>query len=245
MSILRLLSMVRPPVHLGLRVRTAGLLRRWAEALHSSSPPHRAARYQIVVDACRSSRVSHILEIGTSTGGTAMSMILAVQSVGDPNRVEYWGFDLFEEFEPQAFAPGETKPPKPSAEVERNLRRTTGIGRDRLHLIVGDTRKTLREWVPNMPPMDVIFIDGGHSEEVVRKDWKWCQQLMHAGTRCFFDDYTPRPNYGVIATVRDIANSGVYGVRVHDVPADEFDGYIHRIAEVWLAFPLVGSSGPP
>lgn len=238
MSILRLLSTVRPPVQLGLRPRAANLLRRWAETLHTSLPPWRAARYQIVVDACRSPHVSRILEIGTGTGATALYMILAAQSVGDPNRVEYWGFDLFEQFDPLAFAPGETKLPKPSAEVERMLHRTTGIGRDRLHLVIGDTRNTLCEWVANMPPMDVIFIDGGHSERIVREDWNWCQHLMHAGTRCFFDDYTPRPNYGVIATVREIANSRAFGVQVHDIPADEFDGYIHRIAEVWLASPL-------
>ena len=216
-----------------VRARVATFLRRWAESLYAY-PAGRATRYEIVIDACRSRRVSRILEIGTCTGGTALHMILAAQSIGNPDRVEYWGFDLFEQFDPQAFAPGETKPPKTSVEVQRMLRRTTGIRPDRLYLVVGDTAKTLCEWVPRMPPMDVIFIDGGHSEEVVSTDWKWCQQIMHTGTRCFFDDYTPRPNYGVIATVRNIAGLGGYGVRVHDVPRDEFGGYIHRIAEAWL-----------
>ena len=209
------------------------LLRKLAYLLE----PHatgRASRYEIVVDACRSPRVARILEIGTCGGGAAMRMILAAKSVGSPDRVEYWGFDLFEQFDSQTFAPGETKPPKTSAEVKRMLRRTTRIRPDHLHLIVGDSAKTLCEWVLRMPPMDVIFIDGGHSEEVVSTDWKWCQQLMHAGTRCFFDDYTQRPNYGVIATVKKIASSGSYGVRVHDVPRDKFGDYIHRIAEVWL-----------
>ena len=61
-----------------------------------------------------------------------------------------------------------------------------------------------------MPKMDVIFIDGGHSEKVVGEDWEWCRKLMHWGTRCFFDDYVPRPNYGVITTVEQIAKSPGY-----------------------------------
>ena len=234
MKILQFLLKVRQSRRLGLRVKTARIFRNWAEKLHSSSSHRRASRYQIVVDACRSPRVFQILEIGTCTGATALYMILAAKSVGDPNRVEYWGFDLFEQFVPESFASGETKPPVSSAEVEQMLCRMTGISKDRLHLIVGDTRKMLRGWLDKMPKMDVIFIDGGHSAEVVREDWNWCKQLMHAGTRCFFDDYTPRPNYGIMAVVNDIARSKVYGVRVHEVPKDKFDDYIHRIAEVWL-----------
>jgi hypothetical protein len=165
-------------------------------------------------------------------------MILAAQSVGNPNRVEYWGLDLFEEFDPNTFGSGETKPPLTSAKVLNFLLNSPGIDRNHLHLVVGNTAKTLPQWVPKMPQMDIIFIDGGHSERIVREDWSWCRQLMHAGTRCFFDDYTLRPDYGVVSIVGEIVNSGFYGVRVHDVPADEFHGYIHRIAEVWLASPL-------
>ena len=215
-----------------VRARVATFLRRWAESLYAY-PAGRATRYEIVIDACRSRRVSRILEIGTCTGGTALHMILAAQSIGNPDRLEYWGFDLFEQFEPEMFAHEIPKTPKPIAEVERMLLKMTGIGRNRLHLVIGPTAKTLPETVPNLPDMDVIFIDGGHSEKTVREDWEWCRQLIHPGTRCFFDDYTTRPGYGVMATVSDIAASGIYGVRVHDVPKDEFAGFVHRIAEVW------------
>jgi predicted O-methyltransferase YrrM len=69
-------------------------------------------------------------------------------------------------------------------EVRRRLEKTSA----KIHLIKGDTRKTLPMMLSFLPKMDFIFIDGGHSFKVVSSDWESSKRLMHEKTIVVFDD---------------------------------------------------------
>lgn len=123
------------------------------------------------------------MEIGTYKGDTAKRMIRTAQKIGVKN-VEYYGTDLFEkpaDYEVRFLNAGWIPPEDVKAKLER-----TGA---KVRLIKGNTRETLPHEVPNLPKMDFIYIDGGHSYETVKCDWKYAQRLMHPDTIVVFDDY--------------------------------------------------------
>ncbi len=130
------------------------------------------------------------MEIGTAAGKRAELMIRAALKHHAPSKVEYYGFDLFgrspkEELSPRIIAP-------PMREVRLSLQKTGS----RIRLFKGDTKKTLPKVVPMLPVMDLIFIDGGHSEETVRSDWENVQPLIGPETVVVFDDYWNFPGGG-------------------------------------------------
>jgi len=77
-------------------------------------------------------------------------------------------------------------------------------GNKNIHFYIGDSRKTLPAVVGELPKMDLIFIDGGHTENVVGSDWEFCSRLMHHQTVCFFHDYPL--STGVRKVVNGIGN---------------------------------------
>jgi len=67
----------------------------------------------------------------------------------------------------------------------------------KITLFKGNTRSTLQENLKNLPNMDLIYIDGGHSIETIKNDWKWASQLMKPSSAVFFDDFFPEiPSVG-------------------------------------------------
>ena len=43
--------------------------------------------------------------------------------------------------------------------------------------------------ISELPIMDLVFIDGGHSIETIENDWKFTQKLMDKETIVIFDDF--------------------------------------------------------
>lgn len=128
-------------------------------------------------------RPQRIMEIGTYRGETASKMIRAAQKAGVKN-IEFYGFDLFE------------KPPRyevrflntgwvPLEVVKVRLEKTGA----NVFLFEGNTRIILPRIVRNLPKMDFIYIDGGHSYKTCKSDWKNAKKLMHERTIVVFDDY--------------------------------------------------------
>jgi len=107
-----------------------------------------------------------ILEIGVYNGENAKSMVEAAIQNFPPQEVEYYGFD-FSYYS--------------SSEVGRKLEK---IG-CRYRLFEGNTLETLPKVVSSLPPMDIIFIDGGKSLAVAESDWEKSSYLMHDGTGVF------------------------------------------------------------
>ncbi len=152
--------------------------------LRIPTPPV-ARRYQalfVEIERCKARR---ILEIGTWGGGRAVEMIRKAQEFSD--EVEYYGFDLFEQMTDEIHDIEVSKQPPAREEVQARLQETPA----RIRLFQGFTQETLPAALEELPPMDFIFIDGGHAPETVASDWKYCQQLMHDDTIVIFDDYWP------------------------------------------------------
>jgi predicted O-methyltransferase YrrM len=154
----------------------------------------------------------HILEIGTHDGTNALYMFrLASKSA---RSVRYYGFDLFEALDSQQSLRESALRPRRLDEVQAYLRhhRVDAL------LVPGDTSRTLPMSVPQLPRMDLIFIDGGHSVETVSSDWGNVAPLIHGKTVVYFDDY---PNWGIKAVV-DAIDRSQWDVEILPT-ADEFD----------------------
>lgn len=57
-------------------------------------------------------------------------------------------------------------------------------------LILGDSTKTLPQFIEENPSMkfDLIFIDGGHYDDIPKKDIINCKKVAHSGTIVVIDD---------------------------------------------------------
>ena len=82
----------------------------------------------------------------------------------------------------------------------------------RRQLFAENTIETLRIMKAQLPKMDLVFIDGGHSQETVASDWMNVQDLLHA-TSVVFDDY---PNFG-IGLVVDAIDREHWDVRIMQI----------------------------
>lgn len=132
-------------------------------------------RYLQLLKAVRELQPRSILEIGTWNGDRAVQMLTLAPGA------KYYGFDLFEDANPQTDE--EEKNVKPHYYVEAVRKRLSDF---RATLYKGNTRETLRDF---NEPIDFAWIDGGHSIETIRSDWENVQRVLRPGAAVFFDDY--------------------------------------------------------
>lgn len=170
-------------------------------------------RYRALYEEIERLRPRRILEVGTNDGVNALEMIRVVRRSG--GAVDYFGFDLFEALDTAKLQREFSIRTRSRQEVERHLRRN---GVFTALLVAGDTRKTLPEAARTLAPMDLIFIDGGHSYETVLSDWTSLQPLISDTTSVIFDDY---PNFG-IGPVVDHIDRMAWDVIIYPA-ADRFD----------------------
>ena len=149
-----------------------------------------------------------IMEIGTWTGDRARTMITLAQRYHGKEEIDYYGFDLFGHMTTEQFAQEKSKWPPTQQEAYTKLIATGA----HIHLFQGDTMNTLPEAIKQLPKMDFIFIDGGHSLETIANDWHWTSQLMDEKTEVILDDYwLDRTDAGCKVTVDGI-NQDIYAV---------------------------------
>ena len=146
-----------------------------------------------------------IVEIGTFRGDHAIQMIKCAQKYGS---VTYYGFDLFEDMTQEVYTAELSKGPVGgfhSVDIRMKLNMTGA----NIHLIKGNTRKTLPEFIiGDLPHIDFIFLDGGHSLETIESDWNCVKELMGEKTIVVFDDYfTNREDTGCKPLVDSIDRS--------------------------------------
>ncbi len=144
--------------------------------------------------------------------------------------VEYYGFDLFGPC-PESEMP-KSKMAPPIGRVQAKLEQVIAGRPATVRLFKGNSRETLPE--AELPPMDLIFIDGGHSVETIKSDWIHCWRLMHAKTVLFFDDYyKDRPTAGCKTIIEEIMKTGQYHVEILDTPEpDHFNAAATRMVRV-------------
>jgi hypothetical protein len=158
-----------------------------------SFPP---SRYRHLYEEIESLRARRILEVGTNDGLNALEMARVARR--QRIEIEYFGFDLFEDLDYAGLLREFAIPAPSRQEVASHLRRK---GLTRAQLFAGDTCKTLPEAARTLGVMDLIFIDGGHSQETVLSDWTSVAPMVSDTTSVFFDDY---PNFGVGPVVDQI-----------------------------------------
>lgn len=186
-------------------------------------------RYKPMMAEIRRIQPKRILEVGTHDGLNAVRMFKNIPD-GMANS-SYYGFDLFEGLDDGLYKSEFSLRALPKSTVHKHL---LGSGIKHVELFAGNTNETLA--AADLPTMDLIFIDGGHSEDTVRSDWENCTRFMGPDTVVYFDDY---PNYG-IGPVVDAIDKSQYDVQIMDdcdhFPAQKDFGYPEgQMLEIHLA----------
>jgi hypothetical protein len=131
------------------------------------------------------------LEVGTHDGVRACQVIehflAASAALGVAASVRYYGFDLFEELDDETAALefAKSRRPPPRDEVLAAMRRRCPSAK--IKLFRGNTRRTLP--AARLPVMDLVFVDGGHSEETTASDWENVRRFVAPWTTVLFDDF--------------------------------------------------------
>lgn len=140
-------------------------------------------RYHHLFDTIESVRAESILEVGVWNGKRAVQMIETAQKFSKD--VAYIGYDLFENLGEGGFQSELSKMPPTEEAVKTLIEKTQA----HITLYKGNTLESLPASIPQLPRIDFIFIDGGHSVDTIASDWKCIQLLMHKKTVVIFDDY--------------------------------------------------------
>ncbi|MFQ5758533.1 MAG: class I SAM-dependent methyltransferase [Candidatus Bathyarchaeia archaeon] len=141
------------------------------------------------------------MEIGVADGENARKMLMVANRNFPAEEVEYYGFDTFGSNDDSQMKQVRQKLEKTGCEFK---------------LFKGDSAKTLPKAVKNLPMMDVIFIDGGHSYATVKSDWENSKSLMHDKTAVFFHNY----NFSGPKRVVDNISREEYRVEIIHPPMD-------------------------
>lgn len=180
---------------------------------------NRPPRYRSLQTLVAEVRPRTILEIGLFRGETARMMIATALRHGS---VEYWGLDVFAEGMTEELLIAEaSKRPLSAAEVYDGLSDLAA----KVTLVAGDSTKTLP--VLELPAMDFVFIDGGHSYETVATDWANVKRILAVDGVAVFDDYTNsaavvHEDFGVRRLIDEIAAEQEWDVQLLE-PVDRFE----------------------
>lgn len=120
-------------------------------------------------------RMDNILEIGCRTG---ISICQFLSAMPDPAVPNVFLFDVF--------ADGFISPNL----VKMNLK-ALNLPTEKVHFIVGDSKKTIPEFVTHEPFMDYILVDGDHEKTAARQDLENVIPLLGQSGLLLFDDIAP------------------------------------------------------
>lgn len=153
-------------------------------------------RYEYLFDAVaatggnsRPHKSYRILMIGVYDGVRFRDLINKAVALGRTT-VEAYGFDLFaedwtEEKNKQEF--GKAKPPAKAFDAATVIE--SAKGKPQVHLYRGDSTVTLPQQVGTLPPMDLIFVDGGHSCATIASDVTYALRVLAPKGVMLLDDY--------------------------------------------------------
>lgn len=167
------------------------------------------------VSNAKATKPFRILEIGVYDGNNAIRMIKHAMSRGRMN-VSYYGVDLFEDLTSTKSKEEMSKsklPPtrKQVADKIRQVTKACWVEKGMSYHIIREN--SLR----NIPQVDVIFVDGGHSLETIYQDWMAVLPLIHDKTQIVFDDYyRNKDDFGCSRLVDFLATDPAYKVEILD-----------------------------
>jgi hypothetical protein len=92
-----------------------------------------------------------------------------------------------------------------------------------ISLVAMDSRELSRLPPESWPPIDVLFLDGGHSLETIKSDWEFAKTAMHEKTVVVLDDYFPELPFIGAKNVVDNIDRSVFDVKI----MPEIDDYTH------------------
>lgn len=145
-------------------------------------------RYKYLLIEILKYKPKQIMEIGVYNGRRAKEMIQAASIFNED--ISYYGFDLFEDFykDEKTLLREHSKKPLTEIEIKNKLNNYGNI-----NLFKGLTSITLKKFINlNISP-DFIFIDGGHSVDTIKNDWKYCKEIIKLNSIVIFDDYYHAP----------------------------------------------------
>jgi len=175
-------------------------------------------RYKNIPEIIKANGFKILMEIGVYKGIRAEKMILA--ALETPGTVEYYGFDLFEDYNRiinDADSEKEAAPePWPGHKVYDRIK---GVG-VKVKLFKGFSRDTLPEFLKMNIRPEFVFIDGGHSWETVESDWNYVKQLTDG--IIVFDDYLSAAEDVGWGCNRTIDSLGAEWNKEFIEPPDEF-----------------------
>ncbi len=141
-------------------------------------------RYGQLLELILKFKPKSVLEIGVYKGLRSAQMLSAAKVFN--HKVNYYGFDLFENFysEEKILDKELSKKPNSLDDIQNFLK-----NRGKINLYKGFTNETLPKFLNKKIKIDFIFIDGGHSIETIRNDWFYVSKMMHENTIVIFDDF--------------------------------------------------------
>lgn len=139
-------------------------------------------RYANILILILKFRPKSILEIGVYKGTRSLQMIQAALIFN--NSINYYGFDLFNDFRDSLLLKEFSKQPQNIQLIRKKLNKYKNV-----ILYKGYTNKTLPLFLKKKKKIDFVFIDGGHSVKTIKNDWKYTSQLIHKKSIVIFDDF--------------------------------------------------------
>jgi hypothetical protein len=124
-------------------------------------------------------RPKSIVEIGVYKGKRSKELIEVAKIFN--NKINYYGFDLFDLFNRKIDLKEFSKKPDSENDIKYKLSKLANV-----MLFKGFTHNTLSTFNKKI---DLIFIDGGHSVKTIANDWHYVKKMMHKDTYVLFDDY--------------------------------------------------------
>ncbi len=140
-------------------------------------------RYENLTRIAKETKAKTFLEIGTWRGGTAQNLILTAKGYADAEEIFYSGIDLFESLTPELEKSEHSKKPAAYSGV---LTKLSDLGVP-VELNRGFSQDVLLA-LPDRE-FDIIFIDGGHKDGTIARDWEDVQRFIGQKTVVVFDDY--------------------------------------------------------
>ena len=164
------------------------MLKLFIEFLHYARVKLKLNRKSKLLRIIKKQNPKSILEIGVHDGENALRLISAISKKDNLPTIRYVGVDLFSLMTSAEMARQlVSQIPKSKQDVEFLI--TSNFPNIDFELFEGNSNEILKIIKEKF---EIIFIDGGHSYETVKKDLELSESLLSDGGLIILDDYTNR-----------------------------------------------------